>query len=164
MPQERSGCPLCGALLEPARCERHPRREARGQCVVCGTPVCELCQGVGGGPHLCPDHESVAVVDGWAQVYTTNDDIEAELIRENLQAEGIQAQVLSQKDHFSFTVALGGLSPVSVLVPADEYGEAQRLIRGHMDARGGVAFACPSCGEAYERGDDICAACGTRLV
>jgi len=102
-------------------------------------------------------------MSGWAQVYSASDDVQAELIKENLEAEGITAQVLSQRDHFSFSIDLGDLNQVRVLVPAYDYETARALIASHKDSEGEVAFACPSCGEAYEPGDISCAACGTAL-
>jgi hypothetical protein len=103
------------------------------------------------------------VVAGWAQVYSTSDDVEAALIRDNLQSEGIDAEILSQKDS-SFAIDLGDLSPVRVLVPAFEYQGASEVISGHMDAAGEVQFACPECGEAYDEGAAVCASCGHALA
>ena len=103
------------------------------------------------------------LVEGWAQVYAASDDVVAQLIRDNLRAEGVDAQVFSQKDHFAFAVDLGDLSPVRVLVPADEYEAAQRIVREHMDLRGELRFACPNCGEPFEPGATRCAVCGAPL-
>ncbi|MBI4409560.1 MAG: zinc ribbon domain-containing protein [Gemmatimonadetes bacterium] len=155
-------CPACGWLRASEPCPEHGR-EAPGRCVICDRPVCPECEGAEAPQYLCSEHGLVPVVEGWAQVYSTSDDLEAELIRDNLHAEGMDAQVLSQKDHYSFTVDLGDLSPVRVLVPAYQYQEANRLIRNHMDDQGQVSFACPRCGEAYEAGDEVCAACGAPL-
>jgi hypothetical protein len=102
-------------------------------------------------------------VEGWAQVYTTSDDLEASLIRDNLQSEGIDAEVLSQRDR-SFAVDLGDLSPVRVLVPAFQYQGAREVLDGHRDAAGEVQFACPACGEVYEDGASVCASCGEPLT
>ena len=137
---DADACPACGVLRESRQCSTHAERSARGQCVICGTAVCEDCNR-GGDPHyVCETHQTIPVVEGWAQIYTTSDDIEAQLIRENLEAEGLDARVLSQKDHFSLPVDLGDLSPVRVLVPAYEYENAQRLLASHRNARGDVAF------------------------
>jgi hypothetical protein len=155
-------CPACGHLHVEARCERHPDRAAYGQCVICGSPVCEECNGEGRVHYSCPDHHDIDVIEGWAQVYTTADDVEADLIRQNLEAEGIDAEVLSQKDRM-LTVDFGDLSPVRVLVPAFHYRQARSVLEQHMDRTGEVAFACPSCGEAYEPGQEKCASCGQPL-
>ena len=160
---DEAACPSCGALRSPARCDAHPDRSADAQCALCGTTVCNECDRTAGRTHLCPAHHQVPVVEGWAQVYSTSDDIEAQLIRENLESEGIEARVLSQKDHFTFTVDLGDLSPVRVLVPAYDYSGAEAVLRSHMDSQGEVSFACANCGEAYEPGSVTCASCGERI-
>jgi hypothetical protein len=156
-------CGGCGRLLTESVCERHPDRKARGVCVVCGSAVCDACDKDEVREFLCPEHYAVVIIDGWAQVYMTSDDVEGQLIRENLRAEGLDAEMLSQKDHFAVPVDLGELSPVRVLVPAATYREALAVLAEHMDAAGEVAFACPECGEANEPGAPTCAACGARL-
>lgn len=158
-----STCPACGHIHTGSmQCSTHSDREAVGVCVICGRPVCDECDNDSARHHACPAHRKVPVVEGWAQVYTTSDNFEAELIRENLHAEGIDSEVLSQKDR-SFNVDLGELSPVRVLVPAYEYLPAMKLLTSHMDLRGEVMFACPSCGEAFDAGDAACRSCGTPL-
>ena len=137
---DSEACPACGELREARQCSNHADRAAKGQCVVCGSAVCAGCNRGGDTHYLCETHRSIPVVEGWAQIYTTSDDIEAHLIRENLEAEGVDARVLSQKDHFSLPVDVGDLSPVRVLVPAYAYDEAQRLLAEHRDASGDVAF------------------------
>jgi hypothetical protein len=163
VPAAEAACVACGHLhRDGTACARHADRRAHGVCVLCGVAVCDECDS-GHSPHFaCPDHGAVPVVEGWAQVYSTSDTFEAELIKENLQAEGLDAAVLSQKDQ-SFSVELGDLSPVRILVPAYEYLDAARLLEAHMDTAGEVAFACPVCGEAFEEGATACAACGASL-
>jgi len=156
-------CPACGRLSAATRCAKHPEREATTQCVICGTPLCHECDQGEGGHSLCERHAAIPVIGGWAQVYSTASDVSAELIRENLEAEGIDARVLSQKDHFSFTVDIGDLSPVRVLVPAYAFSDAETVIRTHLDDAGEVRFACAECGEAYEPGERRCSACGAPL-
>lgn len=160
---EGPACPACGHIHRGSlNCDRHPDRPADGVCVVCGLAVCDKCDNDAEMHHACPDHADVPVIEGWAQVYTTSDDVEADLIKENLQNEGVDAAVLSQKDR-SFAVDLGELSPVRVLVPAYEYMDAIRVLGSHMDRRGEVSFACPECGGPYESGAESCASCGTAL-
>src|ERR1051325_9294519 len=135
---DADSCIACGHLHVEGTCTLHPERKADGVCVMCGTALCEECNRGAGTMFVCADHASVPVMDGWAQVYTTSDDLEAELIRDNLESEGIDAQVLSQKDHFSFTVDIGARSPVRVLVPAFAYQDAQDLLPSHKSPAGEV--------------------------
>ena len=155
-------CPACGQLIQPQQCAQHPERSAAGVCVICGRAVCDECNRSDEVHYLCPAHADVPVIQGWAQVYLTSDDVEAHLIRENLQADGIDAEVLSQKDH-TLTVDFGDLSPVRLLVPAYDYARALEVVQQRKDAEGEVMFACPSCGEAYEPGETACANCGAAL-
>ena len=156
-------CPACGTLQAAGNCARHPDRTAFGECVVCGTPVCEECDTDDDPHYSCPAHHDVHVIEGWAQVYSTSDDVEAGLIRDNLDSEGIDAAVFSQKDRSSFVSDMGDLSPVRVLVPAFEYEEARAIVDQHKDAEGEVRFACPNCGEALEGGERTCPSCGATL-
>ena len=140
MDSDADACMACGTLRTGQPCAVHADRDARGICVVCGTAVCADCNHGGSSHYLCATHGEIQVVAGWAQVYSTPNDLEAQLLRENLEAEGIDARVLSQKDHFSLPVELGDLSQVRVLVPAFAYSEAETLISEHMDADGELRF------------------------
>jgi hypothetical protein len=160
---DEPACPACGHIHgEKIACTRHSDRMAGAICVFCGDAVCDECDAGHSPHHACPDHRAVPVIEGWAQIYTTSDRVEAGLIRENLQSEGLDAAVLDQKDS-SFNVDMGDLSPVRVLVPAYDYLEALAVLTAHMDYRGEVSFACPACGEAYEPGAETCATCGKPL-
>jgi len=153
-------CPSCGALRQPVPCDEHPDRTAHSRCVFCGRPVCE---GAGDAtPARCDEHAGVTVIAGWSQVYTTADDLESTLIVQNLRAEGIDAQLYSQKDDV-FPVDLGELSIIRVLVPVWEHQAAREIIESYSDREGELGFACPSCGEAYDSGQAACAACGADL-
>lgn len=155
------GCPACGHLLSPMPCGRHGDRTANGQCVICGVAVCAECNGT--EPHYtCPDHRDIPVFEGWAQLYSTNDEVEAQLIRDNLKSDGVDSEVLSQRDQ-TILVDLGEFAPVRVLVPAFDYLTALEIVDGHRSASGEVAFACQACGEAYDAGQDRCTGCGATL-
>lgn len=156
-------CPVCGTLRVEVPCAEHPERTAEGRCVVCGKPLCDTCDRGEARPFRCEEHRRVPFIEGWAQVYTTASEFEAQLVRENLRAEGIDAQTFSQKDHI-YPVDMGELSIVRLLVPAWEYAPALQIIREHMDTEGEVVFACPACGEAYEPGSSACTSCGAPLA
>ncbi len=155
-------CPACGYLLVDASCDTHTHREAEGACVICGDALCVECKRTQGRHFVCEAHRAVPLISGWAQVYSAVDEVEAELIRQNLEAEGIEARIISQKDH-SFSVELGDLSQVRVLVPAFEFEDGLEVIEQHTSAEGELSFACPECGEAFEPGDARCTSCGADL-
>jgi hypothetical protein len=151
-------CPSCGLSLAAVPCE--PGGETRFRCVLCGAPVCGRDPGA---PARCDAHSGVPVIEGWAQVYSSTSDLDAGLIAQNLEAEGIDAQVYSQKDDM-FPVDLGELSIVRVLVPVWQFEQGLQLVLDRMDTSGEVVFACPACGDVYEPGAAACAACGAALV
>lgn len=161
---EAAACPACGHLRGAAQCERHPDREAVGQCALCGRTLCSECDAGDRIYHRCDAHAEVPIIEGWAQVLAIPDAMEAGLIADNLRAEGVEGRVLDQKDHSAFPVEFGDLARVRVLVPTYAYEEAERLIAGHRDAVGEVSFGCPNCGEPYEEGQRVCGACGEALV
>jgi hypothetical protein len=131
--------------------------------VACGQALCEECRSSDRRAALCPEHAGLLVIEGWAQVYSATSDFEAQLLRENLRAEGIDAQIYSQRDS-AFSVDLGELSIVRLLVPVWEYDHAVGVIREHMDTAGEVVFACPACGEAFDPGARECTGCGAALA
>lgn len=163
--EDADACPACGKLRSgvPVACDEHPERGAEGRCVFCGRAVCDRGRPSGEDPYVCAEHRTIPLIGGWAQVYSTTGEFEAQLVRENLRAEGVEAQIYSQKDHM-YPVDLGELSIVRLLVPVWEYAGALRTIQSHMDTQGEVVFACPACGEPYEPGADRCASCGASLV
>lgn len=156
-------CPVCGEGESESDCEAHAGSSVLGACVLCGKPLCARCAGKRTTPYLCDEHGSVPIIGAWAQVYSTTGEFEAQLLRENLQAEGLEAEIFSQKDHI-YPVDLGELSIVRIMVPLWRFGTARETIREHMDTRGEVVFACPACGEAFEPGADACTSCGSMLT
>lgn len=133
--RDPAACPACGAIGAPARCESHPDRDAIGRCVICGRAVCESCEPDERRPFLCREHRSIPMIEGWAQVYTTTGEFEAQLVRDNLHAEGIDAQIFSQRDNI-FAVEVGELGIVRILVPVWEYEHARAVVRDHVDPEG----------------------------
>lgn len=158
-----AACPVCGCLPSPVPCLFHTGQLAHSRCVLCARTVCEAEASQLRAPALCTEHRGAPIIGDWAQVYTTSGEMEAQLVAENLRAEGIEAQVFSQSTRV-FPVDLGELSIVRVLVPLWEYRSAAALIRSHMDTAGEVVFACPVCGSVYEQEASACASCGGSLT
>jgi predicted amidophosphoribosyltransferase len=155
-------CPACGRAVESFRCAVHPDRDATGRCALCRRAVCAGCADEEKRLTLCDEHRETPIIEGWAQVYSTTSELEAQLLCDNLHAEELDAQVFSQKD-MMFTLQLGELSIVRILVPVWQYEQALQMIRSHMDTSGEVSFACSVCGETYDTGVRRCASCGAAL-
>lgn len=63
----------------------------------------------------------------WVAVLNTSTDYEADLVRDRLDAAGVAAVVLTQRDH-SFNLNVGDLAPVRVMVKPEDVGAAQEVI------------------------------------
>lgn len=88
---------------------------------------------------LCGRHADVNIVQGWAEAFRTSDDAEAELAAGSVRAAGLDAHVLSQKDH-AHMLSMAGMAIVRVLVPAVQY-EAARDVLGAVDEADGAESA-----------------------
>jgi len=94
---------------------------------VCGRPVCPACDAGDRYVSLCEGHARVKIVHGWAEALRTFDDAEAGLAAGNLRAAGLDANVLSQKDH-AHMLSMAGMAVVRVLVPAGQYEAARDIL------------------------------------
>lgn len=94
---------------------------------MCGVPVCHECRAGTRHAALCGEHGGVRLIEGWAEVLRTSEELEAEFTAGILRAAGIEARVLSQKDHAN-VVTFGGLSVVRLLVPAFRLDAARRTL------------------------------------
>jgi hypothetical protein len=161
---DAQACAACGHLLVEAMCDTHPEARADGQCALCGRALCDECEAGDDRYHRCEAHADVPIIEGWAQVLTLADEVEAKLIEENLRAEGVDARILMQKDLSAFPVDLGDLAVIRVLAPAFAFEEAERVLAAHKDTVGEVSFGCPRCGEPFDEDATTCTACGEALV
>lgn len=106
---------------------------------MCGRAVCRVCDQGDRYVSLCDRHADVNVVQGWAEALRTYDDAEAELASGSLRAAGLDANVLSQKDH-AHMLSMAGMAVVRVLVPAGQYETARELLEP-ADERDGAEHA-----------------------
>lgn len=135
-------------LPRVSRCAEHPEALTSMACAVCGRPVCAACDAGNRHASRCPEHESVRLVQGWAEVLQTVDDAEAELFTGRLRALGLDAHVLSQKDHVH-VLSVGALAVVRVLVPAWQWDRARAALAESGEGRpAGGAASSEIAGEA----------------
>ena len=66
-------------------------------------------------------------LEGWVTVFSTGTDYEADLVRDRLDDGGVDAVILTRRDH-AFNLNVGELANVAVLVPANQVEEAQQIL------------------------------------
>lgn len=134
-------CDTCGTLVLPEDapnlpdCEAHAGVAAVAGCVVCGIPLCEECMTEADGKHFCRKDEHVVVQQGYAIVFRTANEYEADMLVANLQGADIPALVFNQHDH-SYFVGVGALALVNVMVPAHQTRQALEIIEAIMSESG----------------------------
>jgi hypothetical protein len=73
------------------------------------------------------DARATRTYEGWVSAYECSTDFEADLVRDRLDAAGIGAVVLTQRDH-SFNLNVGDLAPVHVMVRPGDEAAARELL------------------------------------
>jgi hypothetical protein len=72
----------------------------------------------------------------WVTLLDVNDRIEAEIIKEALEAQGIPAQIFQEGiAHFAYPVTVGPLANVEICVPADRSEEAQAWLADYRSGQ-----------------------------
>lgn len=67
------------------------------------------------------------IYQGWVVIFTSGTDYEADLVRDRLDDAGMDAVVLTHRDH-AFNLNIGDLSGAHVLVPPAQEAEARALL------------------------------------
>ena len=67
-------------------------------------------------------------LEGWVSVFRSSTDYEADMARDRLDSAGITAAVFTQRDH-SFSLTVGALARVYVMVPAESADEATSILQ-----------------------------------
>jgi Putative prokaryotic signal transducing protein len=66
-------------------------------------------------------------LDGWITVFETGTDYEAHLVRDRLDDADIRAVVMTHRDS-AFSLNVGDMSTIRVLVHPERAGEARRIL------------------------------------
>jgi hypothetical protein len=123
-------CSHCGVFFETAQelCIEH-KAAAIGKCLICQNAVCGKDSTTVKNKLFCKDHDHyIFSENGWARVYETGHDWEAELVKQELENNNIPAVVDNHKDHTrQFTI--GYLSSIYVLVPFEDVIDAEDVIK-----------------------------------
>lgn len=65
--------------------------------------------------------------EDWISILQVGTDYEADLVRDRLDDSGVDAVVLTQRDH-AFNLNVGDLSDVHVMVPPEQVDEARKVL------------------------------------
>ena len=65
--------------------------------------------------------------EDWVVVFQSGTDYEADIVRDRLDDSGVDAVILTQRDH-AFNLNVGDLSDVNVLVPPDQVDDAMAVL------------------------------------
>lgn len=120
-------CGFCGTLSRPDVCAAHGQAVTTWACAVCGVRVCSVCRRGTRHAALCETHADVRLLEGWAEVGRGSDEVAADVAAERIRLSGLEARVISQKDHVN-VVGFGGLSIVRILVPAFQFERSRAIL------------------------------------
>jgi hypothetical protein len=136
-------CPECGSLFVDGRkCTNHSELDAEGVCVICNLPFCPKCGKEFMGKFLCNDHGAYEIIEGFARVFGTLDDTEAQYAASCLERSGMHPLLFSKRQpkggprFFNNKMwAPGGgyightVTEIKVLVPCREVLKAEKTLR-----------------------------------
>jgi hypothetical protein len=70
----------------------------------------------------------------WATLFEVHDRLEAEIIKDALEAQGIPAELFQEGVvHFGYPVTVGPMSKVEICVPSDRLEEAEAWLAAYKD-------------------------------
>jgi hypothetical protein len=74
------------------------------------------------------DNLDVSLAD-WKEVFSSNDMIEAEMIKANLRGAGIDAVIFSKEDRMRINLSYVGAAPIKLFVKENNVETAQQIIK-----------------------------------
>ncbi|MFA7227549.1 MAG: DUF2007 domain-containing protein [Melioribacteraceae bacterium] len=127
-------CPNCGSIFtEGVKCSEHPSEEADGVCVICTEPYCEKCgMLVDDRIFLCVGHSEYETIEGMASVLEADDSSQIEMIKSNLEEEGLHPFIFQRTvNSINTSLAYEGQSVrgLQLMVPFQEVLRAEELLR-----------------------------------
>ncbi|MGA1842216.1 MAG: hypothetical protein ACMUIU_16470 [bacterium] len=123
-------CSYCGAVFADSdkKCFIHDK-PAIGICMICKKAFCDECIIETKNKFFCEEHSDYNFTDnGWASVYETENDDDAEKIKENLDDNNIPCTIDNRKDP-SFQLAFGLQGSIFVRVPFDYVLKAKEIMQ-----------------------------------
>lgn len=90
-------------------------------CADCGTALIPNDQFV-------KNPDEVISLEDWVVVYSTQDIIEAEMLKSNLSGAGINAFIFSKEDRMRLNLSYVGSAPIKLFVRVENYDDAMQII------------------------------------
>lgn len=72
--------------------------------------------------------DEVISLDDWKVVHSTQDNIEAEMLKSNLSGAGIEAFIFSKEDRMRLNLSYVGSAPIKLFVRVENYADAIQII------------------------------------
>lgn len=90
-------------------------------CADCGTTLIPNDQFV-------KKTDEVVSLDDWKVVHSTQDIIEAEMLKSNLSGAGIEAFIFSKEDRMRLNLSYVGSAPIKLFVRVENFDDAMQII------------------------------------
>jgi len=74
------------------------------------------------------DLDQMVSLDDWKVVHSTNDLIEAEMLKANLSGADIEAIIFSKEDRMRLNLSYVGSAPIKLFVKSEFFEEASQII------------------------------------
>ncbi|UCG52566.1 MAG: DUF2007 domain-containing protein [Candidatus Latescibacterota bacterium] len=129
--------------------------KCRGEYVD-GTPVCDDC-GVELVPKLSPAREEMRDDSELVEVWRTQGEVEAQLIRSLLESHGIVSMFSGESLRLTHGFTVDGLALVKILVRPEDAKRACDIIASSEGIE-----QCKHCGYPVSMNDSSCWSCGER--
>ncbi|MGO9480696.1 MAG: hypothetical protein ACLP05_02785 [Candidatus Kryptoniota bacterium] len=119
-------------------CDKHPKAEAAGVCIVCGTPCCEDCGAMVDDMFLCDHHSSYEIYEGMVKVFGTKVEADAELAKSRLDEAGLHPALFHLRrsmdgGHVEYELYADAesfnASEIKVMVPCAEVAGAENVLK-----------------------------------
>jgi predicted amidophosphoribosyltransferase len=119
-----------------------------------GISVCDDC-GVSLVSELAPEGEMRETADDLVEVWRTQGEINAQLVRSLLEASGISSMLSGETLRLTHGLTLDGLALVRILVRSEDAARASDIIASIEGIR-----KCAGCGRPVSESDGSCWSCG----
>lgn len=91
-------------------------------CSDCGTGL------IPNDEFVKEDENEIVSLEDWKVIYSTQDFIEAEMMKANLSGADIEAIVFSKEDRMRLNLSFVGSAPIKIFVRKESVEEATRII------------------------------------